>query len=103
MSLVADQGAQSLICETCKDTYLLEPKFDCVVTALDKICPNCSFQVVELKSKYTSTVCPKCKANPPPEYFAPDAITDCRGCTNSTCSLSKGLSKVVFFVLFFFY
>jgi ssDNA-binding Zn-finger/Zn-ribbon topoisomerase 1 len=95
MSLVfSDQGAQSLICDACKETFLLEPKFDCVVTPLDKICPNCNFQAVEIKGLYTNIACPSCKNRPPPQFFKPDGVTTCRGCTNSACSLSKGTMPV---------
>ncbi len=95
MSLVStDEGAQSLICEACNDTYLLEPKYECVISPLDTICPNCSFQAVEIASKFTTSVCPFCKWNPPAQFFSPDGLTTCRGCTNSACSLSKGLSQL---------
>ena len=90
MDLVADGDAQSLLCPACDEIYLLEPRFPVVVTALPHTCPVCAFQAVEVRGSFGVTVCPACKRNPPPQFFAPDARTDCRDCTNAACALAKG-------------
>lgn len=95
MSVAQEGRVQYVVCEPCNQSYVVDSRETSVVSGTGKECPICSFEVVSVDTgSFSFNVCPKCKSNPPIEYFSPDGRTDCRGCRHPSCSLAQGRSSL---------